>query len=146
MTILLIGGTGKTATRVATSLNAINKPFLLASRHPEEAPSELPAIKFDWTDEITWAKPFGEDIEAIYMMEPQIAQPWVLMIKFVDYAKEQGVRRFVLCGSTTTTYGQEGMGKVWEYYATSGLDYCVLRPPWFMGEYHRRNPFSSTGH
>jgi festuclavine dehydrogenase len=135
MTYLLLGGTGKTATRVATSLAAAQKPFLLASRRgPDAAPKEFPAIKFDWTMEATWSQAFEHgQIKTVYMMEPQVNQPWVPMIKFVDMAIEKGVQRFVLCGGTTTAVGKDGMGRVWEHFINTGVEYCVLRPSWFMG-------------
>jgi festuclavine dehydrogenase len=135
MTYLLLGGTGKTATRVATSLAAAKKPFLLASRRgPDAAPKGFPAIKFDWTMEATWSQAFEHgQIKTVYMMEPQVNQPWVPMIKFVDMAIEKGVQRFVLCGGTTTAVGKDGMGRVWEHFINTGVEYCVLRPSWFMG-------------
>ncbi|KAF1817240.1 NAD(P)-binding protein [Eremomyces bilateralis CBS 781.70] len=134
MTILLIGGTGKTTTRVAKLLSAANQPFHLTSRRgPDAAPHGYPAIKFDWTDETTWAKPFEKgDIDAVYMMEPGVSQPWVPMIKFVDFARDKGVKRFVLCTGSSAQFGQDGMGRVWEHYVNTGVDYCVLRPSWFM--------------
>ena len=138
MTILLTGGTGKTGTRVASRLRSANKPFLLASRRgPDAAPTGYPAIKFDWTDDSTWPGAFEHQygaITAIYMIEPQVPEPWVPMIKFVDFAREKGVRRFVLCSGTTAVIGKDGMGRVWEHYVQTGVDYCVLRLTWFMGE------------
>ncbi|KAI0181112.1 NAD(P)-binding protein [Hypoxylon sp. FL1284] len=134
MTILLLGGTGKTATRLAASLAAAKKPFLLASRRgPDAAPNGYPAVKFDWTAESTWSSVFEHgQVEAVYMMEPQVSQPWVPMKKFVDHAKEKGVGRFVLCAGTSAAIGKDGMGRVWEHFIKSGVDYCVLRPSWFM--------------
>jgi nucleoside-diphosphate-sugar epimerase len=107
MTFLLIGGTGKTATRVAASLAAANKPFLLASRRgPDASPNGYPAIKFDWTVESSWDKAFENgQVEAVYMMEPQVDRPWVPMIKFVDLARQKGVQRFVLCAASVVVYG-----------------------------------------
>ena len=135
MTVLLLGGTGKTATRTAALLKSSNIPFLLASRRgPDAAPQGYPAIKFDWTDESTWAAAFEQQsIDAIYIMEPQVAQPWIPMINFVDFARGKGAKRFVLCGGTTTTRGQDGMGRVWDHFVDTGVEYCVLRPSWFMG-------------
>jgi hypothetical protein len=77
MTYLLIGGTGKSATRVAASLAAAKKPFLLASRRgPDASPNGYPAIKFDWTVESTGSQAFEHgQVEAVYMMEPQVDQP-----------------------------------------------------------------------
>lgn len=135
MAILLTGGTGKTATRLASRLSAANIPFLLASRRgPAAAPKGYPAVKFDWTDETTWETPFENlRFQAIYMMEPQVPQPWIPMIKFIDFARERGVKRYVLCAGTTAAIGKDGMGRVWEHYVKNDLDFCVLRPPWFMG-------------
>jgi festuclavine dehydrogenase len=135
MSFLLIGGTGKTATRLAMSLAAANKPFLLTSRHGPDASSHgYPAIKFDWTIESTWSKAFENDnLERIYMTPPPVDKPWVPMIKFVDLARQKGVRRFVLCAGTSAAIGKDGMGRVWEHLISCGVDYCVLRPCWFMG-------------
>jgi festuclavine dehydrogenase len=137
MTTLLLGGTGKTATRTAALLKDANIPVLLASRRgPDAAPRGYPAIKFDWSDEATWATAFEQhSVNAVYMMEPQVAQPWVPMIKFIDFAKSKGTKRFVLCGGTTTARGQDGMGRVWDHFVSSGVEYCVLKPSWFMGVY-----------
>lgn len=71
------------------------------------------------------------------MMEPQVDKPWVPMIKFVDLAREKGVQRFVLCAGTSTCIGKDGMGRVWEHFISCGVDYCVLRPSWFMGSCFR---------
>lgn len=138
MSILLTGGTGKTSTRLAKLLDTANVPFLLTSRRGPDAASEYPIVEFDWTDETTWPKLLDNGrIDAVYMMEPQVAQPWVPMIKFVDFAKEKGVKRFVLCAGTSAAVGKDGMGKVWEHYIKSGVEYCVLRPSWFMGQYFK---------
>ena len=135
MTILLTGGTGKTSTRVAARLSAANKPFLLASRRgPDTAPSGYPAVKFDWTDDSTWSRLFDNGaIEAVYMMDPQVSQPWLPLIRFVDFAKGKGVKRFVLCAGTSAVLGKDGNGRVWEHFLQTGVDFCVLRPTWFMG-------------
>ncbi|KAI1347033.1 NAD(P)-binding protein [Xylaria sp. FL0043] len=134
MSILLTGGSGKTAPRIAALLAADKKPFLLGSRHgPDAGSNTYPTVKFDMSDESTWIKPFETtQIKAVYMMEPRISEPWVPMNKFVDFAKKQGVSRFVLCAGTSAAIGKDGMGRVWEHLIASGVDYCVLRPSWFM--------------
>ncbi|KAI1084745.1 NAD(P)-binding protein [Whalleya microplaca] len=134
MSILLTGGSGKTAPRVAALLAADKRPFLLGSRQgPGAGLNGHPTVKFDMSDESTWTKPFeNTQIKAVYMMEPRISQPWVPMNKFVDLAKERGVKRFVLCAGNSATLGQDGMGRVWEHFLESGVDFCVLRPSWFM--------------
>lgn len=135
MSILLTGGSGKTAPRVAALLAADKRPYLLGSRQgPSAASNGHPTVKFDMGDESTWTKPFETTpIKAVYMMEPRIATPWIPMNKFVDLAKTKGVSRFVLCAGNSAQIGKDGMGRVWEHLIESGVDYCVLRPSWFMG-------------
>lgn len=134
MAILLTGGTGKTSTRIASLLRARNIHFLLASRNlPISSSLSRPHVIFDWTDHTTWPKAFTQPIEAVYMMEPQVAQPWVPMISFLDFAISKGVKRFVLCAGTTAERGKDGMGRVWDAFVEKEVEFCVLRPSWFMG-------------
>ncbi len=54
-------------------------------------------------------------------------------IRFVDVARSQGVRRFVLLSASIIEQGGEAMGKTHEYLASlRGIEYSVLRPTWFM--------------
>ena len=134
MTILLTGGTGKTSTRIASLLHPHNIPFLLASRSaPTSASTPYQHVRFDWTDRTTWANVFTRPIEAVYMMEPQVAQPWIPMISFLDFAISKAVKRFVLCAGTTAEQGKDGMGRVWDAFVERRVEFCVLRPSWFMG-------------
>lgn len=56
------------------------------------------------------------------------------MIKFVDLARQKGVKRFVLCAGTSAAPGKDGMGRVWEHFMKVNVEFAVLRPSWFMGE------------
>jgi festuclavine dehydrogenase len=141
MAILLTGGTGKTSVRVARLLQDTNIPFLLASRRGVTgAPSGMPAINFDWLDPSTFERPFqyrfpgGETISTVYVMSPTVEDPETSMNAFVDYAvKEHGVKRFVLVAGSSAEPGKPGVGKVWQHFLDLGIEYCVLRPTWFMG-------------
>lgn len=141
MAILLTGGTGKTSMRLSRLLQDASIPFLLASRRGEDAaPAGMPATKFDWLDSSTWGKPFehkfpnGESISAAYIMAPIVDDPETSMNAFINYAiKEHNVKRFVFVAGTSAQPGKPGMGKVWQHLLDIGIDYCVLRPTWFMG-------------
>lgn len=141
MAYLLIGGTGKTAIRLARLLQNNNHQFILTSRRGQSgSPQDMAAVRFDWTDKESWEEPFnyqfagGEKIKAIYLVQPMFSEPWKPMIEFIDYAyKEKGVGRFVLVGGTSSEIGKAGMGLVWEHFLKIGVDYCVIRPSWFMG-------------
>ncbi|OSX68124.1 hypothetical protein POSPLADRAFT_1043265 [Postia placenta MAD-698-R-SB12] len=140
MAILLTGGTGKTSVRIARLLQDAKIPFVLASRRGEAAaPSGMPAVKFDWLDSSTFATPFqhefpgDEGVSAIYLVAPEAADPASPMIAFVDYAvKEHGVNRFVLMAGSSAEPGGRLLGQVWQHLNDIGVEYCVLRPTWFM--------------
>ncbi|THW68309.1 NAD(P)-binding protein [Aureobasidium pullulans] len=145
MAILLTGGTGKTSLHLAALLQQANIPFLLTSRRGPSA-SSLPTVKFDWNDETTWTNAFShrfprsEKITAIYLLSGELAEPAPLLNKFIDLAhSEYGVKRFVLCSGSTAEIGGPYHGKIWQRLHDEKLEYCVLRPSWFMEN------FSSPG-
>jgi len=112
----------------------------------------MPAVKFDWLDHKTFEAPFqfklpgGEKISAVYMMVPIVNDPETSMNAFIDYAKkEHGVNRFVLVAGSTAEPGKAGVGKVWQHFLDTGVDYCVLRPTWFMGTSSTRVKFWANG-
>jgi hypothetical protein len=56
------------------------------------------------------------------------------MNAFVDLAVQRyGVRRFVLLAGSSTEVGGWHVGNVWAHLAELKVEYCVLRPTWFMG-------------
>lgn len=139
MSILVTGGTGKTATPLAHLLHAANIPFLLASRKGD-FPAPYKGVKFDWHDPTTFENPFVADpnIEKIYIVVPfatggDASNSLLAVQPFLDLAVKKGVKRFVLLSGSAAEKGGPAMGKVHEYLHELGLDYCVLRPSWFMG-------------
>lgn len=153
MAILLTGGTGKTAVRLARLLQDAKISFLLASRRGEAAaPAGMPATKFDLLDSSTFETPFqykfpdGESISAIYLVSPIVDDPETSLNAFVDHAfKEHGVKRFVCLAATADELGKPGLGKVWQHLVDMGVEYCVLRPTWFMGMYVFRQDLPRYG-
>ncbi|KAF9257305.1 NAD(P)-binding protein [Marasmius fiardii PR-910] len=151
MAILLTGGTGQTSSRIAKFLQDANVQFLLASRRAQEAaPEGMSAVKFDWTDPSTYENPFlhqfpgGEKITAIYLVAPAVQEPFKPMNDFVELAlRKHGVKRFVLIGGSDGPGEGLQTGKVWQRLLELGVEYCVLRPNWFMDNmttgYHFRS-------
>lgn len=135
MSILLTGGTGKTAIRLARLLQAANKRTILASRKGD-APAPFTAVKFDWHDPATFENPFAVDpkIESVYLISPAgAADVFAPMKPFIDLAVQKGVKRFVLLSASSIEPGGQATGKVHEYLVKLGVDYFVIRPTWFMG-------------
>lgn len=141
MTTLLLGGRGKTASRISWLLHAANISFLIASRSTS-ASSPFTQATFDWLDEESYANPFIKTthegiapITTAYLVPPPIFDLAPPMVKFVDYARNRGVKRFVLLSASTIEKGGPAMGQVHEHLAgLTGIEYAVLRPTWFMGE------------
>ncbi|PBK84982.1 NAD(P)-binding protein [Armillaria gallica] len=135
MTILLTGGTGKTAMRIARLLKEANQPVLLTSRKGV-VPEPFKGVKFDWYDPSTFenALTAEPDIDRIYLVAPTAtSEVFPPMKPFIDLAVQKGVKRFVLLTGTTMTDGYPLMGlKVHEYLLSLNVDYAVIRPPWFF--------------
>ncbi|KAK0243276.1 hypothetical protein EDD85DRAFT_322719 [Armillaria nabsnona] len=143
MTVLITGGKGKTASRLARLLKDENKPFLVASRSGGDPTDEFPSCRFDWLDATTYAIPWSKakEITSVYLVPPLVLDMVPPMKAFIDYCREKGVKRFVLLSATVVEPGGPAAGKVHEYLARIGVDYCVLRPTWFMenfSELHRK--------
>ncbi len=136
MTVLITGGKGKTASRLARLLKDGNKPFLVASRSGGNPTDGFPSCRFDWLDATTYAIPWSkvEEITSVYLVPPLVLDMVPPMKAFIDYCREKGVKRFVLLSASVVEPGGPAAGKVHEYLARIGVDYCVLRPTWFMGE------------
>jgi festuclavine dehydrogenase len=138
MTILITGSSGKTARRLAALLKP-SHPILIASRSGEDADGN-PAVKFDWTDPVTYANPYshpkaqGNPIKAIYLVsQPGNTRPLDIMKPFIDTAKAHGVERFVLLSAIREDETTPGTGQVHSYLKELGVEWAVLRPTWFMG-------------
>ena len=105
MTILLTGGTGKTATRIARLLKDANQRVLLTSRKGV-VPEPFRGVKFDWHDPSTFENVFTADpnIERIYLVAPgATSEVFPLMKPFIDLAVQKGVAIYTEVANRTVT-------------------------------------------
>lgn len=107
MTILVLGGRGTTSSHVFALLSAAKDPFLIASRSDDPNTPYVQA-KFDWLDASTYANPFEVatnsglgSITGTYVVAPPILDMVPPMKAFIDFARERGVKRFVLLSAST---------------------------------------------
>ncbi|MCU1644767.1 MAG: dehydrogenase (quinone) [Nocardia sp.] len=120
-TVLVLGGTGKTGSRVGARLTALGVPVRSGSR--------TAAIPFDWTDRATWG-PALAGIDAVYLAyQPDLAVPGAdADIKaFSALAVEAGVRRLVLLSGRGEPEALECEAIVRD----SGLEWTVVRCAFF---------------
>lgn len=146
MSILVLGGRGKTSTHLATLLREHNIPFVVASRNPTESGS-IQHLRFDWLDENTYPNVLSskrDPIWAVYMVAPEVPDCLTPMKKFIDHARQRGTKRFVLLSSSAIAAGGPFFGKVHEYLCTLEVEYSVLRPSWFQGMLEIISPWMRT--
>ncbi|WP_202918770.1 NAD(P)H-binding protein [Saccharothrix deserti] len=118
MTILVIGGTGKTGRRVTAALDAIgvaNRPV-----------SRRSAIRFDWADESTWG-PALDGVTAVYLVPLGTTLDDAEVAAFVPRAVAAGVRRIVALSARGIS-PEDGRERA---VRESGVDWTILRPTWF---------------
>lgn len=120
-TTLVIGGNGKTGSRVAKKLAEMGHPVRIASRSTEP--------KFDWNDTTTW-EPALKDIDSVYITyQPDLAVPGATAAikNLTRAAAESGVRKLVLLSGRGEREAQEAEDIV----ISSGLRWTIVRASWF---------------
>ncbi len=118
---LVLGGTGKTGSRVAQRLTQLGWPVRIGSR------SASPA--FDWEDQQTWM-PALEGMEAVYIsFQPDLAMPGAVAAirTFTAMAAKSGVQHVVLLSGRGEKEAQDCEQIVME----CGIPWTVVRASWF---------------
>ena len=124
MTILVLGGTGKTGRRVVQRL---------AERgHPVRPASRSTPIRFDWHDDRTW-EPALDGVRAAYLVDSQTGDAAALLASFTKLAAARGVERLVLLSARdwAVSGGEESLAGE-RAVQSSGAGWTVLRPTWFQ--------------
>ncbi|WP_028938556.1 NAD(P)H-binding protein [Pseudonocardia spinosispora] len=134
MTILVLGGTGTTGSRVGAALRELGHPVRIATRRPVSGDD----VRFDWTEPDTFG-PAVAGARAVYLVasEPVLAEP------FLDRARAAGVRRIVLLSSSAVAEGMFGLGELHRRIAATMPEWAVLRPAWFMQNFVGEHPLAA---
>jgi len=126
--ILIIGGTGKTGSRLAQQLRAIGHQPRIATRNPHKHDQ----VRFDWSDPASYQLALDR-VGAMYLVAPaNDLEPLAAMQPFIDRAIDSGVERFVLLSASSLEAGGPMMGDVHRYLRDHAPGWFVLRPTWFM--------------
>src|SRR5262245_5465109 len=118
---LIIGGTGKTGSRVAQRLETAGMQVRSVSR------SSTPG--FDWEDDSSWPAVI-EGMDAAYITyAPGIALPGAVarVERFIALALASGMKRLVLL----TGRGEDEAEKAEDVLKRSGADWTIVRASWF---------------
>jgi ergot alkaloid biosynthesis protein len=126
--VLVIGGTGKTGSRVVAKLQQRGVAVALGSR--TQRGSE--AVHFDWAAPETF-EPACAAVGAIYLIAPLgELNPAPVMQAFIEKALRLQVRRFVLLSSSLLPEDGPAMGTVHGFLRRNAPEWAVLQPSWFM--------------
>ncbi len=120
--VLLIGGRGKTGSRVADALKAQGIAVRLGSRSAKPS--------FDWHDASTWPAAIEGASAAYITYYPDVTVPGAVeaIAAFVRLALDSGLRRLVLLSGR----GEEEAIRAEQVLIGSGADWTVVRASWFM--------------
>lgn len=128
-TILIVGGTGKTGSRVAKRLAERGLTARLASRSG--------AVRFDWDDSSSWPAAL-QGVDTLYLTYyPDLASPraGAHIRELTQLAVASGVRRIVLISGRGEPQCHAGENAVRE----SGVPYTILRCAWFAQNFSEGN-------
>lgn len=118
---LVLGGTGKTGSRVAERLVRGNHAVRIGTR--------AGGIPFDWTDRATW-QPALRGVSTVYVAYvPDLAVPGAPddIATFTELAVRSGVRRVVLLSGR----GEPAAQDCEEIVRSSGVEWTIVRASWF---------------
>ncbi|MES4908553.1 MULTISPECIES: NAD(P)H-binding protein [unclassified Streptomyces] len=124
--ILVLGGTGKTGSRIARRLKAAGRPVRTASRTSGDIP-------FDLDNPTSWAAAL-DGVAAAYLVEPDLrmgTDRQARIPRFVSEAVAAGVRRLVLLSAPRAGEDDHPLHAAEQAVRGSGVDWTILRPNWF---------------
>jgi len=120
LSILVLGGTGKTGRRVVQHLTDRGHAARVGSTRAEPP--------FNWEDATTWPAALA-GVDGAYIAHPDVTQPGATeqIGAFAKLAVASGVRRLVLLS------GRENplLLPIEDAVTQSGADWTILRPGWF---------------
>ncbi len=129
--ILLLGGTGKTARRIAPRLRA-------AGAHVRTAARSGADVRFDW-DDVSTHDPVLADADALYLVPPALRLDAAPAVKaFLDRAQAAGVTHVTFLSARGVEFAPEEMmlrAIEKDLEGRSDLTYSILRPGWFMQDF-----------
>jgi uncharacterized protein YbjT (DUF2867 family) len=127
-TILVLGGTGKTGTRVASRVTELGYSVRTAARHGAD-------VRFDWDDSATH-RTAVDGVDRIYVVAPVMRTRFAPQVSaFLDLAEAAGVQHVTFLSA----YGVEmappevGLRAVeLDLMKRSSVTHSIVRPAWFM--------------
>ncbi|MFJ8039473.1 NAD(P)H-binding protein [Kitasatospora sp. NPDC096147] len=141
--VLVTGATGTTGRRVSAGLAAEGHRVTAAGRAASPVAGAR-AVTFDWHRPATWAGAL-DGADRVYLVPPVgDAEPAGVMLPFLRLAREHGVHRAVLLGSSAIPAGGPAVGRVHAELPGLFPEWAVLRPSWFMQNFTGSMPHARS--
>jgi uncharacterized protein YbjT (DUF2867 family) len=126
--ILVLGGTGKTGSRLAAKLAELGLHVGTAARHGAD-------VHFDWDDPTTYATAL-KGIDRLYLVAPVMGTDFAGQVAtFLDLAEAAGVHHvtYLSAYSIDQAPSQVALRTVeLDLIARGAITHSILRPAWFM--------------
>jgi uncharacterized protein YbjT (DUF2867 family) len=127
-TILVLGGTGKTGTRVASRLTESGHTVRTAARHGADA-------RFDWDDPATH-RAAVDGVERIYLVAPVMRTRFAAQVSaFLDLAEAAGVEHITLLSAYGIDMAPPAIALravELDLMERTSVTHSIVRPAWFM--------------
>jgi uncharacterized protein YbjT (DUF2867 family) len=135
--ILVIGSTGNVGRVLVEDLARSGEPVRAATRNPGQwkGPDGVEPVAFDYAGQGTYAGAL-EGADRVFLIGPPDPAPHRAMLPFLEAAAHDG-RKFVLMTAMGTEYEDSGsLRQVELAVERSGSPFVILRPNWFMDNFH----------
>ncbi|MCU1493792.1 MAG: NmrA family protein [Acidimicrobiaceae bacterium] len=129
--ILVLGGTGKTGTRVASRLTRLGLSVRTAARQGAD-------VRFDWDDPATHRNAL-EGADRVYLVAPVMRTRFAPQVSaFLDIAEAVEVRHVTYLSAYGTEFAPSEVALravELDLLGRSGLTHSIVRPAWFMQDF-----------
>jgi uncharacterized protein YbjT (DUF2867 family) len=127
-TILVLGGTGKTGSRVAAKLTKLGLSVRTAARNGVD-------VRFDWDDPTTHGAALA-DVDRVYLVAPVLRTDFADQVSsFLDLAEAAGVRHVTYLSALGVDHAPPEVAHravELDLMGRSALTHSILRPAWLM--------------
>ncbi len=134
---LVIGSTGNVGSALIQELTRSGEEVRAATRNPSRfgGGAGVEPVRFDYSDPATFSGAL-EGANRVFMIGPPEPAPDRVMIPFLEEATRDG-RKVVLMTAMGTEFDDSApMRKVELALEGSGTPFVILRPNWFMDNFH----------
>ncbi|HMF52965.1 MAG TPA: SDR family oxidoreductase [Edaphobacter sp.] len=138
--ILILGSTGKVGHALTQQLVGAGEQVRAATRNPDGfAPTHgIEPVLFDYTDPSTF-EPALQSCNRVFLLEPQPSLPAALhtfMIPFIEVASRSRCKIVMMSSASVAFDSTDPLRLVEEAVIRSGRPFVILRPNWFMDNFH----------